>query len=117
MVNAATSNGTFTAYSVVLALKAGESSASATLSAFRVASEEPDLLMVFVPEEPEELELELDELDELDDGAFIVTDLLVELGYVFEKSLKTTARPEADMATLVLLVIELLARNAIVRTV
>ena len=69
IVRAAISKGTLTAYSVVLALKAGESSASATLSAFRVASEEPDLLIVFVPEELEleELELELDELEELDD--------------------------------------------------
>ena len=101
---------------MVLALKAGESSASATLSAFRVASEEPDLLIVFVPEELELEELEL-ELDELDETGFIVTVLLVELGYVFEKSLKLTARLEADIVTLVPLVIPLLARNVRVITV
>ena len=75
MVSAATSNGTLTEYSVVLALKAGESSASATLSALRVASEEPDFVVVELDELDDEL---LEELDELEDAALIVTDLLAD---------------------------------------
>lgn len=63
-VSAATSKGTLREYSVVDALKAGDSSASATLSAFKVASEEPDLLIVVDPDEPDEPEeLEPDEPD------------------------------------------------------